>query len=46
MAGNKFDTSFSKLDVKDLTLTYNTYLGKTKVEGTKQQLINHLMDLT
>ena len=46
MAGNKFDTSFSKLDVKNLKLTYTTYLGKTTVEGTEQQLINHLMDLT
>ena len=45
MASNKFDTQFVTIYARDLKLTYSTDWGDIKVEGSIQQVMNHLMSL-
>ena len=44
MASNKFDTSFKKEEIKDLTLTYTGLYGdQVKVEGDLKQILGFLI---
>ena len=45
MASNKFDTGFQVIKIENLTLSYNTQYGETKVEGNILQIMNHLTQL-
>ena len=45
MAGNKYDTSFGNLTPDQITITYENKLGKTKMVGTIQQVMNHLFTI-
>ena len=45
MSAAKFDTGFQTIKVNDLTLSYTTQYGTTKVEGNVVQLITHLTSL-
>ena len=46
MAGNKNNTQFTKVNVKEINIKYNSLYGDpTEFKGTIKQAIKHLIEL-